>query len=83
MCTEKTTSLTLNCEQAHEITIALRERIRYLHRCQDRCRELEIASDKPLFKREYKKMANTYQEWINEVLEVLEYVETETKEIRP
>lgn len=75
--------INLNCEQIHEIKIALKERIEHLQRMQERCWELEIASDNPLFKREYKKMGETYQEWINEVSAVLEHIETETKEERP
>lgn len=74
--------INLNCEQIHEIVIALQERIEYLQRCQERCWELEIEVDNPLFKREYKKMGETYQEWINDVSAVLEHIETETKEER-
>ena len=83
MYTERTVDLTLNCEQAHEIRIALEERIKYLKKCQERCWELEIASENPLFKREYKKMSRTYQEWINDVSAVLEHVEINTGEIKP
>lgn len=83
MCHERTASLTLNCEQAHEIRIALEERIKQLQRLQERCWELEIACENPLFKREYKKMGNTYKKWIEDVSAVLEHVKTETAEIRP
>ena len=82
MYNERTVSLTLNCEQAHEIKVALEERIKQLQRLQERCWELEIECDNPLFKREYKKMGKTYQTWINEISAVLEHIECETSEIR-
>lgn len=83
MYNERTVDLTLNCEQAHEIRIALQERIGFLKRHQERCWELETATDNPLFRREYKKMGETYQEWIDDVSAVLEHVETNTGEIKP
>ena len=82
MYNERTVSLTLNCEQAHEIKVALEERIKQLQRLQERCWELEIECDNPLFKREYKKMGKTYQTWINEISAVFEHIECETSEIR-
>ena len=82
MHNERTKSLTLNCEQAYEIRIALEERIKQLRKLQERCWELEIACENPLFKREYKKMGKTYQEWIDDVSAVLEHVKTETGEIK-
>lgn len=83
MYNERTVSLTLNCEQAHEIKVALEERIKQLQRLQERCWELEIACENPLFKREYKKMGKTYDKWIKDVEAVLEHIECETGEIRP
>ena len=82
MNNEKTVNLTLNCEQAYEIRIALEERIKQLRKLQERCWELEIACENPLFKREYKKMGNTYKKWIDDVSAVLEHVKTETGEIK-
>ena len=82
MYNERTVSLTLNCEQAHEIKIALKERIKQLQRLQERCWELEIACENALFKREYKKMGKTYKTWIKDVSAVLEYIKGETSEIR-
>lgn len=82
MYTERTVDLRLNCEQAHEIRIALEERIKQLKKLQERCWELEIACENPLFKREYKKMGKTYQKWIDDVSAVLEHVKTETGEIK-
>ena len=75
--------INLNCEQIHEIKVALKERIDYLQRLQERCWELEIACENPLFKREYKKMGETYDTWIKDVEAVLEHIECETSEIRP
>lgn len=83
MYTERKVSIRLNTEQKREIEIALHEHIHYLERCQERCWELEIASQNPLFKQEYKKMGETYEEWIRQVKSVLEHVECETGEIRP
>lgn len=82
MYNERTVSLTLNCEQAHEIRIALEERIKNLKRHQERCWKLEIEHDNPLWKREYKKMSKTYETWIKDVSAVLEYIKGETSEIR-
>lgn len=79
---ERTVNLTLNCKQAHEIKIALEERIKNLKRHQERCWELEIEHDNPLWKREYKKMGKTYETWIKDVEAVLEHIECETSEIR-
>lgn len=83
MYTERTVNLTLNCEQAHEIRLALKDRIERLKKLQARCWELEIAAENPLFKREYKKMGKTYDTWIKDVEAVLEHIECETGEIRP
>ena len=83
MYNERRVSLTLSCEQANEIRIALEERIKQLQRFQERCWELEIACENPLFKREYKKMGKTYDTWIKDVSAVLEHVKGETNEIRP
>ena len=83
MYTERTARITLTCEQAHEIKVALEERIKQLQRLQERCWELEIACENPLFKREYKKMGKTYETWIKDVSAVLEYIKGETSEIRP
>lgn len=83
MYTERTVNLTLNCEQANEIRIALEERIKQLRKLQERCWDLEIACENPLFKREYKKMGKTYDKWIKDVEAVLKHVECETSEIRP
>lgn len=75
--------INLNVEQAHEIRIALEERIKQLQRLQERCWELEIACENPLFRQEYKKMGKTYDTWIKDVKAVLKHVEYETSEIRP
>ena len=83
MYNERTVSLTLNSEQANEIRIALEERIKQLQKLQERCWELEIACENPLFKREYKKMGKTYDTWIKDVSAVLEHVKSETNVIRP
>ena len=83
MYNERTISLTLNCEQANEIKYALEERIKQLQRLQERCWELEIECENPLFKREYKKMGKTYDKWIKDVSAVLEHIKDETSEIRP
>lgn len=83
MCNERTVSITLTYEQANEIRIALEERIKQLKKLQERCWELEIACENPLFKREYKKMGKTYDTWIKDVSAVLEHVKTETGEIKP
>lgn len=83
MYIERRASIRLNTEQKREIEIALHERINYLERCQERCWELEIATQSPILKREYKKMGETYEEWINHVKSVLEHVECETGEIKP
>ena len=82
MYNERTVNLTLNCEQAHEIRIALEEHIKQLQRLQERCWELEIKHDNPLWKREYKMMGKTYETWIKDVSTVLEYIKGETSEIR-
>ena len=83
MNSERTVDLRINCEQAREIRIALEDRIKYLKRCQERCWDLEIASENPIYRREYKKMSKTYQEWIDDVSAVLEHVKTNTGEIKP
>lgn len=83
MYAERTVNLTLNCEQAHEIRVALKERIKQLQRMQERCWELETTTENPLFRKEYKKMGETYQQWIADVSAVLEHIECETGEIRP
>ena len=75
--------ITLNVEQVREIKLALKERIERLKKQQERCWELEIACENPLFKKEYKKMGKTYDEWIKDVEAVLEHIECETSEIRP
>ena len=75
--------INLNVYQAYEIRIALEERIKQLHKLQERCWELEIACENPLFKREYKKMGKTYGNWINDISAVLEHIKTETGEIKP
>ena len=75
--------INLNVEQAHEIRLALKDRIERLKKLQERCWELETATENPLFKHEYKKMGKTYDTWIKDVEAVLEHIECETGEIRP
>lgn len=74
--------INLNVEQANEIKLALKDRIDRLKKLQERCWELETATENPLFKREYKKMGKTYSTWIKDVEAVLEHVECEASEIR-
>lgn len=74
--------INLNVEQANEIKLALKDRIDRLKKLQERCWELETATENPLFKREYKKMGKTYGAWIKDVEAVLEHIECETSEIR-
>lgn len=83
MYTERTIRIALDWKQANEIRIALEERIKYLKRCQERCWECEIASENPIFRREYKKMGKTYAQWIKDIEKVLEHLNTETSEIKP
>ena len=75
--------INLNVEQAHEIRLALKDRIERLKKLQERCRELETVTENPLLKHEYKKVGKTYDTWIKDVEAVLEHIECETGEIRP
>lgn len=83
MYNERTVDLTLNCEQAHEIKLALKERIERLQRMQERCWECEIETENPIFKKAYKESGEELGEWIEHVSAVLEHVEINTGEIKP